>query len=53
MMITDDKMIVVVVVAAIILVGLAGFLFYLERRLAKAERQMRLLQEGRERLRDF
>jgi len=41
-------MIVVVVVAAIILVGLAAFLFYLERRLAKAEKQVRELQHGKE-----
>ncbi len=42
---TEDKMIVVVLVAGLILLGLAGFLFYLEYRLRKSEKQIRELQK--------
>jgi CcmD family protein len=35
-----EKMIVVVMVLAIILLGLAAFLFYLERRLKKTEKKL-------------
>ena len=42
---TEDKMIVVVLVAGLILLGLAGFLFYLEYRLRKSEKRIRDLQK--------
>jgi len=40
MEISDDKMIVVVLVLGIILIGLALFLFYIERKLNKAEKKL-------------
>ncbi len=42
-----EKMMVVVMVLSLILLGLAGFLFYLERRLDKAEKKLREI-ESRE-----
>ena len=37
---SGEKMVVVVIVLSIILLGIASFLFYLERRLAKAEKEL-------------
>ncbi len=37
---SGEKMIVVVMVLSIILAGIAAFLFYLERRLNKAEKKL-------------
>ena len=42
---SGEKMIVVVIVLSIILLGIASFLFYLERRLSKAERELKKLQQ--------
>lgn len=39
-----EKMIVVVIVLSMILVGLGLFLFYLERRLDRAEKELKKLQ---------
>lgn len=36
-----EKMIVVVIVLSIILLGIATFLFYLERRLSRAEKELK------------
>lgn len=47
MNLTDGKMIVVVLVLSIILVGIAAFLFYLERKLDKAEKRLRDLEQDR------
>ena len=47
MNLTDGKMIVVVMVLSIILLGIAGFLFYLERRLDRAEKQLREMEQQR------
>ncbi|MEE4178300.1 MAG: CcmD family protein [Bacteroides sp.] len=44
---TDDKMIVVVLVISIILLGIAAFLFYLERKLDKVEKRLRDLEQER------
>ncbi|MBW6497756.1 MAG: hypothetical protein K0B09_05170 [Bacteroidales bacterium] len=44
MIASGDKMIVVVMVLAIILIGIAAFLLYLERRLDKAEKKLRELE---------
>ena len=47
MNLADDKMIVVVLVLSIILVGIAAFLFFLERRLDKAEKRLRKMEQER------
>jgi Tfp pilus assembly protein PilV len=41
----ESKLIVVVIVLAVILLGLAAFLFYIERRLARSEKQISVLQK--------
>lgn len=42
---SDSKMLVVILVLVVILLGLAAFLFYLENRLSRSERQMKLLED--------
>jgi preprotein translocase subunit YajC len=37
----EGKLLVVILVLVVILLGLAAFLFYLERRLTRAEKQIR------------
>jgi len=44
-----EKMIVVVIVLSLILVGIASFMFYLERRLARAEKELKKLQSEKTR----
>lgn len=41
---SGEKMIVVVIVLSVILLGIAAFLFYLERRLDRAEKKLRELE---------
>lgn len=41
-----EKMVVVVMVLSIILIGLAAFLFYLERRLKKTEKKLDELEKA-------
>lgn len=48
MNIPDDKMIVVVLVFSLVLTGLALLLFYLERRLNKAEKKLEELKQNME-----
>jgi HAMP domain-containing protein len=48
MNIPDDKMIVAVLVFSLILTGLALLLFYLERRLNKAEKKLEELKQNME-----
>lgn len=41
----ESKMFVVIMILVVILLGLALFLFYLERRLARSEQQLKQLEQ--------
>lgn len=43
----ETKMLVVVLLLVIIFLGITAFLFYLEKRLAKAEQELKTLQENK------
>jgi CcmD family protein len=45
---SGEKMIVVVIVLSVILIGIAAFLFYLERRLGRAEKKLRELESEKQ-----
>jgi CcmD family protein len=45
---SGEKMIVVVIVLSVILIGIAAFLFYLERRLDRAEKKLHELESEKQ-----